>query len=72
MRDVLIGLAAFKCLCTSKHDGVNLKYIYNVFLKELLYQILQKIQLCEQYLLFQTDKYRDIACIGNKVGFEIL
>lgn len=33
MMDVLIGLAAFKCLCTSKHDGVNLKYIYNVFFK---------------------------------------
>lgn len=70
MMDVLIGLAAFKCLCISKHDGVKLKYIYNFF-KELLYQILQKIQLCEQYLLFQTDKSRDIACIGNKAGFEI-
>lgn len=60
MLDVLIGLAAFKCLCISKHDGVNLKYIYNVFLKNCFIQILQKIQLREQHLLFQTDKSRDI------------
>lgn len=42
MMDVLIGLAAFKCLCTSKQDGVNLKYIYTMFFKRITLSALAK------------------------------